>query len=173
MDAARRRSKRLRLNCETGEWQGRPAYSVSCWENDEIYNANMTGAAVEIAGQPPKQFRVKKSQPGADLSKPRSSTRGQSVRPVFYQRSSLLEYVWFDCGFAMPVVLYDHVVRPLGRLDFTLHGEHEAIHIRQNGQAVGLIWPCFIGAPDVAGNARRRLGLNPTKGRCPDESKRK
>jgi hypothetical protein len=164
VDSARRRPKHLRLNCTTGQWQGQPAYSVTCWENDEFYNTNMTGTAVEIAGRPPKQFHVEKCQMGTELSKPPSSTRGRPVRPVFYQRSGLLEYVWFDCGFATPAVLYDQVVRPLGKLDFTMHDEHEAIHIRRDGQVVGLLWPCFIGALEVATNARRRLGLPLIKG---------
>lgn len=172
MNSTRRPPKRLRLNCTTGLWQGRPAYSVGCWENDEFYNTNMTGASVDIAGQPPKHFRIKKSDPGPELSKPPSATRGQTVYPLFYQKSGLLEYVWFSCGFAMPAVLYDQVVRPLRDLDFTMHEEHEAIHIRQNGQVVGLIWPCFIGAREVAANARRRLGLNPSKEPCSDKPQR-
>lgn len=173
VDSARRPPKRLRLNCATGLWQGRPAYSVGCWENDEIDNTNMSGAALEIAGQPPKRIRVRETERGVDLSKPPSTTPGQPVRPVFYQKSGLLEYVWFDCGFATPAALYDQAVRPLGKADFTLHQEHGAIHIRREGQVIGLLWPCFIGAREVADNARRRLGLKTVKGSCSDKPERK
>lgn len=100
--ATRRHSTRLPLTCVKGQRQGQPAYSITCWENGEIDNTNMTGAALEIAGQPPKELRIKETERGVDLSKPPSPTRGQSVRPGFYQQSGLLEYVWFACGFAMP-----------------------------------------------------------------------
>ncbi|HEV2328652.1 MAG TPA: hypothetical protein VGY56_07695 [Verrucomicrobiae bacterium] len=172
VNSVHRRSKRLPLTCVTGLWQGRPAYSVACWENDAIYNTNMTGAALDIAGQPPKHFRIKKSDPGPELSKPPSATPGQTVHPLFYQKSGLLEYVWFSGGFAMPAALYDQVVRPLGRLDFTLHDEHEALHIRRDGRVIGMIWPCFIGAREVAANARRRLGLKTVKGSCSHKPER-
>ena len=159
VESASQRPNRLRLNCVTGEWQGGPAYSISCWENEEFYNTNMVGAALEIAGHPPKKFRVKKAETGAGLSKPPSATRGQPVRPVFYQHSGVLEYVWFDNGAAVPAVLYDNVLRPLEGVNFTVHREHEAIHIRRSGRMIGLIWPCGIGAPEVIANARRQLGL--------------
>jgi hypothetical protein len=148
--------KRVRLRCSMGCWQNRPAYSVDLWENPEWESArNMSGPVVQLLGHPPRGFRPTDENEvfTAEISK----TRGRPVRPVFYHRTGLLDYVWFSHGAAVPAILYDHTVRPLDSVSFTWHRDSSAIHLRQAGEVVGLCWPCGISAPEVLANARRRL----------------
>jgi hypothetical protein len=136
--------KRGRLRCSLGRWQNRPAYSVDLRDNPAWGSGrNMSGAVVQLLGHPPKGFRPTDENEvfTAEISK----TRGRPVRPVFYHRVGLLDYVWFSHGAAIPAILYDHIVRRL------------AIHLRQAGAVVGLFWPCHISAPEVLAHARRRL----------------
>lgn len=116
-----------------------------------------------MAGLPPKEFQVKQDLRAVEIFPPPSSTRGRSVRPVFYQQSGPLDHVWFSHGVAIPALLYDQVLRPLSGLNFTVHRDNKAIHVRAGGPVIGLIWPCWIGAPEVVASTRRQLGLNAAK----------
>ena len=148
--------KRVRLRCSLGRWQNRPAYSVDLWENPEWESRrNMSGPVVQLLGHPPRGFRPTDENEvfTAEISK----TRGRPVRPVFYHRVGLLDYVWFSHGAAVPAILYDHTVRRLDSVRFTRHRDSSAIHLRQAGEVVGLFWPCHISAPEVLAHARRRL----------------
>ncbi len=107
LDAGPLRRKRVRLNCSIGRWQNQPAYSVDLWDNPEWESGrNLSGAVVQVLGRPPKGLRptVKNEVFTAEISK----TRGRHVRPVFYHRAGLPEYVWFSHRAAVPAILYDH-----------------------------------------------------------------
>ena len=167
LDAGPLRRKRVRLNCSMGRWQNQPAYSVDLWNNPEWESGrNLSGAVVQVLGRPPKGLRpkVKNEVFTAEISK----TRGRPVRPVFYHRTGLLEYVWFSHRAAVPAILYDQTVRLLDSVSFTSHRDNLAIHLRQAGEVVGLFWPCDISAPEVLANARwqlnRRFGENTATG---------
>jgi hypothetical protein len=156
LDAGPLRRKRVRLNCSTGRWQNRPAYSVDLWNNPEWESGrNLSGAVVQVLGHSPKGLRPTEKNEvfTAEISK----TRGRPVRPVFYHHVGLLEYVWFSHFAAVPAILYDHTVRLLDSVSFTRHRDSAAIHLRQAGEVVGLCWPCYISAPEVLANARRQL----------------
>jgi hypothetical protein len=156
LNAGPLRRKRVRLNCSMGRWQNQPAYSVALWDNPEWESGhNLSGAVVQVLGRPPKGLRptVKNEVFTAEISK----TRGRPVRPVFYHRTGLLEYVWFSHRAAVPAILYDETVRLLDSVSFTRHRDSSAIHLRQAGEVVGLFWPCDISAPEVIANARRHL----------------
>jgi len=144
------------LRCSLGRWQNRPAYSVDLWENPEWESRrNMSGPVVQLLGHLPRGFRPTDENEvfTAEISK----TRGRPMRPAFYHRVGLLDYVWFSHGAAVPAILYDHTVRRLDSVRFTWHRDSAAIHLRQAGEVVGLFWPCHISAPEVLAHARRRL----------------
>ena len=148
--------KRARLRCSLGRWQNRPAYSVDLWDKPAWgIGRNMSGAVVQVLGHAPRGLRSAEKDEvfTAEISK----TRGRPVRPVFYHRVGLLDYVWFSHGAAVPAILYDHIVRRLDSVRFTMHRDSLAIHLRQAGEVVGLFWPCCISAPEVLAHARRRL----------------
>lgn len=157
--AVPRACKRARLPCDTGIWQGSPAYSVNCWDNEACYNQNMVGAVIDLIGRPPKEFCATKVPKGEEFSKPPSQTCGQPVYPMFYQRSAMLEYVWFSNGLAVPALLYDNTVGRLDFLTFTSHKDTSAIHVRQAGKVVGLIWPSVSPTPEAADSACRQLRM--------------
>ena len=115
----------------------------------------MSGAVVQVLGHPPRGLRPTEKDEvfTAEISK----TRGRPVRPVFYHRTGLLDYVWFSHGAAVPAILYDHTVRRLDSVRFTWHRDSSAIHLRQAGEVVGLFWPCHISAPEIFAKARQRL----------------
>jgi len=148
--------KRVRLPCSLGRWQNQPAYSVDLRDNPEWgCGRNLSGAAIQVLGQPPRGLRPTDENEvfTAEISK----TRGCSVRPVFYHRVGLLDYVWFSHGAAVPAILYDHIFRRLDSVRFTWHRGSSAIHLRQAGEVVGLFWPCRISAPEILAKARQRL----------------
>jgi hypothetical protein len=158
LDSVQRGPKRVRLNCSTGWWQGQHAYAVDVWLNPEWHNQNMSGAVIELWGRPPRHLRVVKRAKGTEeFTKEPCLTRGRAVRPIFHQKSGLLEYVWFSDGVAVPTVLFDNSVGRLVDLTFTIHAGCEAIHVRRHGKVIGLIWPCSIYAPEVVRSARARL----------------
>lgn len=147
-----RRRRNARLTCATGTWQGQAAYLVDSWNNP---GCSFSGAAVQLCGRPPERLRkVRKWDTFGDEP---SKTRGRPTRPLFYQRTGPLEYVWFAHGTAMPTLLYDQNIRPLNAVSFTSHRDSTAIHVRQAGKVVGLIWPCAVAARGVAANAREHL----------------
>ena len=149
---------RQRLVCSRLTWQGRPAYQINVWNNPQWHNSNMVGAAVQLWGSPPKWLQLEpEQQEGEHGTFEIAANRGRPVCPVFYQRSGPLEYVWFSHGVALPAIFFDQSVRRLVGVTYTRHGSHPAIHVRQNGELIGLIWPCGIWAPDVTKNARLRL----------------
>jgi hypothetical protein len=149
---------RRRLVCSLLTWQGRPAYRVDTWNNPEWHNRNMVGAAVEFWGSPPKWLRPEiEKQQREQFTVEIAASRGRPVHPVFYQRSGLLEYVWFSHGAAFPAVFFDNSVQRLAGVSYTHHRGHQAIHVRQGGELIGRVWPCGIWAPEVDRNAR--LGL--------------
>jgi hypothetical protein len=158
MDSVRGRPNRVRLECSTGQWQGKPAYGVDVWLNPAWDNMNMSGAVIELNGHPPEHLHVsKRVKRGDEFTREPCLTRGRAVRPVFHQKSGCLEYVWFSNGVAVPTVLYDNSVGLLDDLTFTCHASCEAIHIRRHGKVIGLIWPCSIHAPGVVASARAEL----------------
>ena len=111
--------KRVRLRCSLGRWQNQPAYSVDLWDNPAWGSGrNMSGAVVQVLGHPPRGLRPTEKDEvfTAEISK----TRGRPVRPVFYHRVGLLDYVWFSHGAAVPAILYDHTVRRLDSVRFTM-----------------------------------------------------
>ena len=152
-----RRRRSIRLHCRIGTLLGQPAYSVSCWDNDLVYNQNLTGSAVELMGIPPKGFITIKEAGEEKFSAAPSQSRGRIVRPVFYQRSGPLEYVWFSHGVSVSAVLYEQTVAPMRVNKFTAHSDAEAIHVHQAGKIVGLIWPNSYTPPHVAESARIQL----------------
>jgi hypothetical protein len=155
VDSGHPRRSHIRLNCTTGSWNGQKSYSVDCWTNPAWGSSNMTGAVVELCGLPPKHLRpIEKGE--VFTAKP-SLTKGRPVRPLFYHRAGILEYVWFTHGAAIPAVYYDLSVGLLNNVRFTSHRDTEAIHVRQAGRLVGLIWPCTISAPEVIASAQRQL----------------
>jgi hypothetical protein len=117
--------KRFRLRCSMGRWQDQPAYSVDLWENPEWGGCNMSGAVVQVLGHPPRGLRP--TEKDEVFTAEISQGRGRLVRPVFYHRVGLLEYVWFSHGAAVPAILYDHTVRLLDSVRFTWHGDSSAI----------------------------------------------
>jgi hypothetical protein len=149
---------RRRLTCATWTWQGRPAYAINVWNNPEWHNSNMVGAAVELWGLPPKWLRPEVEQQEEEHFMVKIAVgRGCPVRPVFYQRSGPLEYVWFSHGVAFPAVFFDQTVRRLVGVTYTHHRGYKAIHVRQNEELIGLIWPCGIWASEAVRNARLEL----------------
>ena len=148
--------KQVRLRCVTGRWQKQPAFSVDLWGNPEWESLrNYSGAVVQLPGHPPRGFHPTEQAEAftADVS----TTRGRPVRPVFYQHSGVLDYVWFNHGAAIPAVLYDHTLRLMEGLNFTVHRDNSAIHIRREEIVLGLCWPAGISAPEVIQNARAEL----------------
>ena len=160
--------KRGRLRCRLGRWQNQPAYSVDLRDNPAWGSGrNLSRAVVQVLGHPPRGLRPAEKDEvfAAEISR----TRGRPVRPVFYHRVGLLDYVWFSHGAAVPAILYDHIVRPLDSARFTRHRDSSAIHLRQAGEVVGLFWPCHISALEVLANARRRLFRRFAKSTAPKE----
>lgn len=142
--------------CDTGLWQDQPAYSVDLWTNQEWESLrNYSGAVVQLMGCPPRGFQPAETEKVLDTKV--SNARGRSVRPVFYQRTGRLAYVWFSHAAAMPAMLYDLTVRDMGDVSFTVHRENSAIHVRREGSVIGLLWPCGISAPDVTRSALAHL----------------
>jgi len=149
-------TKQARLRCVTGEWKEQPAYSVDLWGISEWQSLrNYCGAAVQLTGHPPQGFRSTEQK--VDFAAQVSLTRGRSVRPLFYQRSGFLSYVWFSHGAAIPAVLYDQTLRSMEGLSFTVHQHNSAIHLRRSGKVVGLCRSAGILAPEVVENARAEL----------------
>jgi hypothetical protein len=168
------RAKPPQLTCAVGMWQGRPAYSVSVWASREFDSSNTRGATVQLWGEPPKSLRVIEKE--TDLIPDAVNTsRGRPVRPVFYHRCGLLEYVWFRHGAALPAVMYDCCLAHLESVKFDTHRNTRAIQLRQGSEVIGLVWPCSIVAPEVTASAQRQLNASylgsathPNFGRGPD-----
>jgi hypothetical protein len=154
------RPTRARLNCITGRWQGQPGYSLDVWLNPEWQNLHTTGAVIVLCGHPPRHLRVEErvERINTFTTEP-SGTRGRYVRPVFHQRSGLLDFIWFNSGAAVPAVLYHNSVGLLTDVTFTCHAGCAAIHVHRNDQVIGLIWPSSIYAPEVVESARAQLKL--------------
>ncbi len=148
-----------RLNCTVGTWLGQPAYSVSCWENDAIYNQNLTGSAIDLIGIPRKEFIVKCAETAGKFSASPSQTPGRPIRPLLYQRAGPVEYVWFSNCFSVSAFLYLHTVAKLGCISFTIHRDVEAIHLRLGRKVIGLLWPNSFTPPHVAKSAQLQLRL--------------
>ena len=155
VDSAPRRPNVKRLACTTGTGQGQPAYSVDCWTNPTCGGCNMSASVVQLQGRPPKNMHI--AAKDEVFTAVASVTRGRPTRPMFYHRSGPLEYVWFTHGAALPARLYDGCIRQLAAVTFTIHRETNVMHIRRDGEAIGLIWPCSIAAPEVVASARQKL----------------
>jgi hypothetical protein len=159
--------KEVRLRCATGHWQKQPAFSVDLWGNPGWESLrNYSGAAIQLRGHRPRGFRP--AEQAGTFTAEVSTTRGRPVRPVFYQHNGVLDYVWFNHGAAIPAVLYDHTLRLMQGLNFSVHRDNSAIHIRREGKVLGLCWPARITAPEVIQNARaelRRLSTEATQER--------
>ena len=117
----------------------------------------MSGAVIQLHGFPHQGLRQTKGED--EFTSEISSTRGRPVHPVCFHRSGLLEYVWYSHGVAVPAILYDQSIRYLDSVRFTIHRDMSAIQVRQNGEAIGLVWGCIISAPEVIASARERLGF--------------
>ena len=145
------------LHCSKGTWQGQPAYSVDFWRNTRWESLrNYSGAAVRLLGLPSQGLRFDedgKTFDGAVIS----ATRGRHVRPIFYQHTRALDYVWFNHGAAVPALLCDRTLRVLGALGFTIHHGSAAIHIWSAGKFAGLVWPSGISDEEVIKKAREQL----------------
>ena len=154
MDSNREQGERL--VCTVGTWNSRPAYSLDLWTNPQWGGCNTSGAVIQLFGRPPAglvQAEEKEVFTG-DMA----TGRGRPIRLLFYHQSNLLEYVWYSHGAAVPAVLYDYSIRLLRRpVTFTVHGGHEAIHVHQGGEPIGLVWPCDINAPRVRHAAQRHM----------------
>ena len=150
------REQREHLVCTVGTWNSRPAYSLDLWTNRQWGGCNTSGAVIQLFGRPPAglvQAEEKEVFTG-DMA----TGRGRPIRPLFYHQSNLLEYVWYSHGAAVPAVLYDYSIRLLRRpVTFTIHCGHEAIHVHQGGEMMGLFWPCDISAPRIMQAAQRHL----------------
>jgi hypothetical protein len=156
MNSGPLKRKRGRLRCSMGRWQNHPAYSVDLWDNPAWGNGrNLSGAVVQVLGHPPQG--IKPAEKDEVFTAETSKGRGRPVRPLFYHRVGLLDYVWFSHGTAVPAILYDHIVRRFDSVRFTWHRDSSAIHLRQAREVVGLFWPSHIAAPEVLAHARRRL----------------
>jgi hypothetical protein len=119
--------KQVPLRCVTGRWQKQPAFSVDLWSKPGWESLrNYSGAVVQLSGHPPRGFRP--TEQAEAFTAEVSTTRGRPVRPVFYQHSGVLDYVWFNHGAAMPAVLYDHTLRLMQGLSFTVHRDNSATH---------------------------------------------
>ena len=155
--------KPVPLRCSKGAWQGQPAYSVDFWSNTEWESLrNYSGAAVQLMGSPPRDWRVEENAESFDDAVI-SATGGRPLRPIFYHRTGALDYVWFNQGAAVPALLYDRTLRVLGPLSFTIHRGNTAIHLWKAGKFTGLIWPCGISAEDVIKKAHEQLSGFTTK----------
>jgi hypothetical protein len=151
-ETERRRPKRCPLICTTGRWRGKPAYSL-----------HWCGAVIEMCGHPPEWLRPERTQRHPNdppFTTEPSATRGRPVRPVFYQKSGPFEFIWFSHGRAVPANLFDQSVGLLEALSYTWHKGQSAIHVRRHDQVIGLIWPCYIFAPEGVASARARLRVN-------------
>lgn len=148
--------KHLRLRCVIGHWRGQLSFSLKFGTNPHLQSMrNYSGASLQLVGSPPKMIQViEKSE---SLEAEVSSTRGRVVRPLFYHHAGMLDYVWFNHGVAIPAILYDYTLRMMERLSFTIHSGNSAIHVRRDGQVVGLCWPVRISAPEVIQNAKAEL----------------
>lgn len=157
--------KHVGLRCVTGRWREQLSFSVEFWTNRHLESLrNYSGAALQLVGLPPKTFQTIEER--EDLEAEVSPTGGREVRPLFYHHSGLLDYVWFNHGAAIPAILYDHTLRLIERLKFTVHRGNSAIHVRRDEEVVGLCWPVGISAPEVTQNARaelKRLSTQPTQ----------
>jgi hypothetical protein len=148
---------RIQLECAIAYWhrQGRWAFSVELLNNRAWSGTNMSGAVVQLIGKPLDGFQRTKT--GRFVEAEISNSRGRPVWPVFYHQVGELQYVWFNHYVAVPVVLFDQVVRPLDSVSFTCHKGHPAIHLRKGGAVVGLFRPCDISAPEILMRAREEL----------------
>jgi hypothetical protein len=116
----------------------------------------MSGAVVELFGHPPTGLR--QIEHGDNITSAISQSAGQHVRPIFFHRAGVLDYIWFSHGQAIPSILYDWAVKFLGgSVDYTWHRDSRAIHVWQAGKLVGLFWPCQVAAPEVVASAKKRL----------------
>jgi hypothetical protein len=146
-----------RLRCTVGRWRGQSAYSVDLWTNPEWGSLNnYSGAVVQLAGLPPKGLRRVKEK--GDLAARVSTSRGRTVKPLFYQRTGPLDYVWFNHGNAVPAILYDHSIRSLTEPTFMAHDEDDSpITMHVADRLAGLVWTCTISAPEVTPSAHAEL----------------
>lgn len=152
-----RRVKSPELKCAVGEWRARAAYCVSVWDNPEFASSNTTGAMVQLWEERPSGLQEIEREESELERYPVNTTRGRPVRPVFYHRCGLLEYIWFSHGAALPAALYDCSLRHLGSVKFDTHRDTRAIQDRRGSDVIGLVWPCSIAAPEVTASARRQL----------------
>jgi len=149
-----RQLKRARLTCLTGHWQKQPAYLLDC--NRKWRGLNMGTAAVLLNEKPPRHLRAIETD--VTFGGETRVLPARPVRPIFYQKSGPLEYIWFNHRAAVPAVLYDNTVALLKEVTFTWHGhERGAIHVHKLGRQIGLIWPASIFAPDVVSGAFRQF----------------
>ena len=158
-----RLSNRVPLNCLVGRWKNQSAYSLDFRGNPEWGGLNMGAASVELFLPPPEHLR--RVDMKVKLVGEPSLTRGRLVRPVMYQSSGPLKYVWFSHRMAVPAVLYDNSIALLGNVGFSVHCDREAIHVHQTGRLIGFIRPARIYAPEVVANAQRELDVLFTRGR--------
>jgi hypothetical protein len=150
------------LRCVTGEWQGKPAFSVDLWSNPDYESPrNYTGPVIQLSGKPPPFFiEEAQGEEGTFTAEGVSKTRGRCVRPLFYQRAGKLEYVWFGHGAAVPAILYDHVLQPRNDISYSIHSDCASIHVWHGDGLIGFILPCDISAPEVVRNATMQLRIN-------------
>lgn len=131
--------KHVGLRCVTDHWRDKLSFSVEFWTNRHLENLrNYSGAALQLMGPPPKTIQVVEKR--EDLEGETSPTRGRGVRPLFYNDTGMLDYVWFNYCAAIPANLYDHTLRLMERLSFSVHRGNSAIHVRRDGEIVGWCW---------------------------------
>lgn len=156
--------KHMGLRCVAGHWREQMSFSVEFWTNRHLESMrNYSGAALLLVGPPPKTIQVVEKRQHLDAET--SPTRGRCVRPVTYHHTGMLDYVWFNHGAAIPAILYDHTLRLMERLSFSVHRGNSAIHVQRDEEVVGLCWPVGISAQEVIQRARaelKRLSTQPT-----------
>jgi len=98
-----------------------------------------------------------------------STTKGRAVIPSLLHRSGVHELVWFNNGQAVLQPAYEQLRANFDRMQFTVHRDKQAIHVRQDEKVVALIWPCQVPNPRTAWLGRRELFL---RGKPPDSAER-
>jgi hypothetical protein len=166
-----RLSRRFRLVCTVGTWQGKPAYALNCWENEELYNQNFVGGAVEFLGRPPAGMSTKRCVEENEISVRPSKNRGRRVYPVFLQHSAMLQYIWFSNGMSVPAVLFGATAGRLNSVSYTNHTDVTAIHVREQRAVIGLLWPNSFTPAETMRSAHQELCRVPETGR-PGATKR-
>jgi len=108
-------------------------------------------------GEPPARMTIKKRPQKEVFSLTISKRRGRQVRPILYQRSALLEFVWFNNGLALPAALFDATLGHLDAVSYSWHEDIHTIQVHQHRKMIGLVWPCNFVPRETAHSAHRWL----------------